>query len=132
MGFAKTDADLNRERVMKALEDFLRPEFLGRVDEVVIFAPLGADSLKRIAGLMLDEIKPVLEEKGIRFEYTSKVCDLLAELAGNGKRGARDLRRVVRKQVEDKIASILVEDVEEQLVGISATVKDEKIVLKTV
>ena len=132
MGFAKTDVDLNRERVMKALEDFLRPEFLGRVDEVVIFAPLGADSLKRIAGLMLDEIKPVLEEKGIRFEYTSKVCDLLAELAGNGKRGARDLRRVVRKQVEDKIASILVEDVEEQLVGISATVKDEKIVLKTV
>ncbi len=132
MGFAKTAADLNRERVMKALEEFLRPEFLGRVDEIVIFSPLEAESLKSIAGLMLDELKPVLEEKGVRFEYTAKVCDELAKLAGNGKRGARDLRRVVRKQVEDKIASILVEDVDEQMIGISATVKDGKIVLKSV
>ena len=110
MGFGKTEGDLNRERVMKALEEFLRPEFLGRVDEIVIFSPLSAESLGKIAALMLDELKLGLAEKGIALSYTDEACRLLAEKAGGGKRGARDLRRVVRKQVEDRVATLLVEN----------------------
>jgi len=104
MGFGKTDTDMIKEKVIKALESFLRPEFLGRVDEVVVFSPLSNESLVKISALMLDELKPVLKEKGIEFSYTAKAAEKLAELAGGGKRGARDLRRVIRKNVEDKIA----------------------------
>ncbi len=132
MGFGKSSDDLSREKVMKALEEFLRPEFLGRIDEIVVFSTLSSDSMKKIAALMLDELKPVLEEKGITFKYTAEVCNELAALSGNGKRGARDLRRVVRKQVEDKIASILVGDTNEEISGISASVKEGKIILKSV
>ena len=108
MGFGKTEGDLSRERVMKALEDFLRPEFLGRVDEIVVFSPLSAESLEKIAALMLNELTTGLAEKGIAFTWGEGVCAFLAEQAGGGKRGARDLRRVVRKQVEDRIAAFLV------------------------
>jgi len=104
MGFGKSDTDMVKEKVIKALESFLRPEFLGRVDEVVVFSPLSNESLVKISALMLDELKPVLKEKGIELKYTKKAAEKLAELAGGGKRGARDLRRVIRKNVEDKIA----------------------------
>ena len=130
MGFAKTEGDLNRERVMKALEDFLRPEFLGRVDEIVVFAPLGQKSLEKIAALMLKELVTGLEEKGIAFSWGDGVCAALAEQAGGGKRGARDLRRVVRKQVEDRVAELLVTHPDETYSNITALLTDGKIEIK--
>ncbi len=127
MGFAKTDSDIVREKVMKALEQFLRPEFLGRVDEIVVFSPLSGESLVKIAALMLNELSTVLSEKGIRLNYTDKACALLAGLAGGGKRGARDLRRVIRKQIEDKITEIIIGSPEGVVSGIAIDAIDDKI-----
>ena len=132
VGFGKTGNELNREKVMKALEDFLRPEFLGRVDEIVVFSPLSKDTMIKIAKLMLDELKPVLEEKGISFAYTDAVCEALVEIAGDSDKGARNLRRAVRKQVEDVIASMIVANGEGVLVGFSVTAKNGKITVKSV
>ena len=131
MGFGKTEGDLNRERVMKALEEFLRPEFLGRVDEIVIFSPLSAESLGKIAALMLDELKLGLAEKGIALSYTDEASRLLAEKAGGGKRGARDLRRVVRKQVEDRVSTLLVENPDRLPEKLEVVVSDGEIGIKS-
>ncbi len=127
MGFGKTDIDMVREKTMKALEQFLRPEFLGRVDEVIVFSPLSVESLIKIAALMLDELAPVLLEKGIKLTYTENSCKLLANMAGGGTRGARDLRRVIRKNIEDKITEIIIGAPEGSVNGISIDTKNEKI-----
>ncbi len=102
-GFAKTAEQINRNKVMKALGEFLRPEFLGRVDEVIVFKPLSEESLERIAALVLDEYVKPLEEKGVAFTYTPAACKALVAEAGS-KYGARDLRRTIRKRVEDPLA----------------------------
>jgi ATP-dependent Clp protease ATP-binding subunit ClpA len=108
MGFGKTDKEASKDRAMKALREFLRPEFIGRVDEVVFFAPLSKEDFVRIAHLMLSGLKTPLLEKGIAFSWTDAAATILAEKAHGGKRGARDLRNVIRREVEDKIAGILV------------------------
>ena len=90
--------------MMKALGDFLRPEFLGRVDEIVAFKPLSEQSLCRIAGLMLDEYRQPMADKGLALEYTPAALEQLVKECGGVKFGARDLRRVIRKQVEDPLA----------------------------
>ena len=111
-GFGQTIEDMNSDKMVKALSDFLRPEFLSRVDEVIVFKPLSQESMAKIASLMLDELKTPLLEKMIVFEYDEKATAALAKLAGGGKYGARDMRRTIRKQVEDKIANLLVENVD--------------------
>ena len=94
---------------MKALSEFLRPEFVSRVDEVVYFTPLSKADFAKIADLMLKELTGPLEERGIAFTWTPAAASALADKAHGGKRGARDLRNAVRREVEDRIASILVE-----------------------
>ena len=129
LGFGKTAADMTREKVMAALEQFLRPEFLGRVDEIIIFNALGYDELRRIAGLMLSELTPVLADKGITFRYSDEVCEELARRVGNAPRGAREMRRLVRKQVEDKIAALLVERCDDVPAAIAVTLENGEITL---
>ncbi|MCL2089150.1 MAG: ATP-dependent Clp protease ATP-binding subunit [Oscillospiraceae bacterium] len=107
-GFGKTGNETNKDNIMKALKDFLRPEFLGRVDEVVIFNKLEDESLEQIAALMLDELKEPLNEKGITFEYDGETLKYLVRKSDGAKYGARDLRQIIRKQIEDKIASELI------------------------
>ena len=102
-GFAKTAEQISANKAMKALGEFLRPEFLGRVDEVIAFKPLGEESLERIAALVLDEYVQSLAEKGVTFTYTTAACRVLVKEAGS-KFGARDLRRTIRKRVEDPLA----------------------------
>ena len=102
-GFAKTAEQISANKAMKALGEFLRPEFLGRVDEVIAFKPLGEESLERIAALVLDEYVQPLAEKGVAFTYTPAACRVLVKEAGS-KFGARDLRRTIRKRVEDPLA----------------------------
>ena len=109
MGFGKTDAQASKDRAMKALSEFLRPEFVSRVDEVVYFTPLSKADFAKIADLMLKELTGPLEERGIAFTWTPAAASALADKAHGGKRGARDLRNAVRREVEDRIASILVE-----------------------
>ena len=103
-GFNKRAEQISENKMMKALGDFLRPEFLGRVDEIVAFKPLNEQSLCRIAGLMLDEYRQPMADKGLALEYTPAALEQLVKECGGVKFGARDLRRVIRKQVEDPLA----------------------------
>lgn len=121
LGFGKTQADASKEKALKALEGFLRPEFLARVDEIVVFSPLSPESLCKIAALMLDELKASLAEKLIDFSYDENVCRFLAEKCGNGKKGARELRNVIRKNLENRIVDIIVDSGEGGIKAINCT-----------
>ena len=109
LGFNKSEAQRSEEKPRKALAQFLRPEFLGRVDEVIAFKPLTEDTLQGIAALMLDEYKPGMDAKGIAYSYTPAALKALVKKAEGGKFGARDLRRVIRKAVEDPAAEKLID-----------------------
>ena len=109
LGFAKSEADISKDKAMKALGEFLRPEFLSRVDEVVVFKPLTLDAYKGIAGLMIGEMKEPLLEKNITLNVSDEAYELIAKKASGGKFGGRDVRKVVRKDIEDKVANIIVE-----------------------
>lgn len=109
LGFAKSEADISKDKAMKALGEFLRPEFLSRVDEVVVFKPLTLDAYKGIAGLMIGEMKEPLLEKNITLNVSDEAYELVAKKASGGKFGGRDVRKVVRKDIEDNVANIIVE-----------------------
>ncbi len=126
-GFNRTIAQMSRDKSIKALGEFLRPEFMSRVDEIVTFAPLSPESLKRIAALMLGEYKEPLAAKGIGLSWTEAALALLCEKAKGGKFGARDLRRVIRKEVEDAIAGKIISG--ELLTAIEVDTQDGDIVL---
>lgn len=121
VGFNKTNMEISKEKAMKGLRDFLRPEFLGRVDEVVVFNPLTEENYADICALMLDEMKEPLAEKGIEFEYDRKACVYIAHKSHNQKLGARDIRRVIRREVEDKIASVLIDELRVETKHLSLT-----------
>ncbi len=109
LGFNKSETQLSEEKTRKALSQFLRPEFLGRVDEVISFKPLSQKTLEGIAALMLDEYKPSMETKSITYAYTPAALRALVAKSQGGKFGARDLRRVIRKSVEDPAAERLID-----------------------
>lgn len=132
LGFAKADADVSREKAMKALSDFLRPEFLSRVDEIIVFRGLKMEDYRRIAALMLDEYNESLQERGIRFAYDEQATQWLAEHAIGGKSGARDLRNLIRRKVEDQIASQIVENSDTSLSAIAVTVENNEIKLQII
>lgn len=129
LGFNKSVSDIARDRVMQSLSEFLRPEFLGRVDEIVVFNQLTEQDFVSIAALMLGELKEPLAEKGITLLWEQQALELLANKAHGKQGGARDLRRLIRKEVEDKICSLLVERYQCQPAGISVGVKEDNIVL---
>lgn len=108
LGFGMSENDITKDVIMKALERFLRPEFLGRVDEVVIFNNLTFDDFEKIAVIMLDELVPSLKDKGIELVYDKTVPVALAKKAYGGKKGARGLRDAVRREVEEKLANAIV------------------------
>ena len=108
MGFGKTESDAAKDRAIKALGDFLRPEFIGRVDEIVFFRPLSKENFVDIARLMLTELVEPLAERGIKLTWTDAALTALAEKSHGGKRGARDLRNLIRREVENKIAETIV------------------------
>ncbi len=110
LGFGMTANDQNREKVMKALNDFLRPEFLNRVDEIVYFNQLSEENFKDIARLMLDELRDVLAGKGMALSYDDSVVDYLARKSYSLTYGARNLRRTIQKEIEDRIASAIVDE----------------------
>ena len=109
LGFNRSDAQRSEEKTRKALAQFLRPEFLGRVDEVIAFKPLTEETLQGIAALMLDEYKPGMEAKGIAYSYTPAALKALVQKSQGGRFGARDLRRTIRKAVEDPAAERLID-----------------------
>ena len=129
MGFGRTAAQANRDRIMKALKEFLRPEFISRVDEVVIFGDLSLADYERIAVLMLSELTDPLKEKGIALSWDTAAVHWLAEHSHGGERGARDLRNQVRRQVEDKIATLLVDRCDDLPAAISVTTGGESLMI---
>ncbi len=130
LGFAKTAAAASSEKAMKALREFLRPEFIGRVDEVVVFKPLEEEDFRKIAVLMLDELKEPLGDKGIDFSYTDDAVNLIAAKSVGGKRGARDLRNYIRRNVEDKIAALIIDSIESPLTSVCVETKDNELLIK--
>lgn len=130
LGFGKTQGDVNKEKALKALREFLRPEFLGRVDEIVVFNDLDEDAFKKIAVLMLDEFKEPLRDKGITFTYTDEAVAELAKESVGGTRGARDLRNNIRRKVEDKIAEKIIDNIDTPVTSITLDVENGDIVLK--
>ncbi len=108
MGFGKSETDIKKEVTMKALERFLRPEFLGRIDEIVLFNNLTFDNFEKIARIMLDELIPSLADKGIKLSYDDSVPVFLAKKAYGSKKNARGLRDAVRTDIEEKLANAIV------------------------
>ncbi|MBR1529544.1 MAG: ATP-dependent Clp protease ATP-binding subunit [Oscillospiraceae bacterium] len=110
VGFNKTVEDISKEKALKALRDFLRPEFISRIDEIIVFRPLTEQDYASIAGLMLDEMKAPLEEKGITLTYKRAALECIAAEAFGKRYGAREIRRVLRDHVEDAIAAEMIDN----------------------
>ena len=130
LGFAKSDADMSREKAMKALSEFLRPEFLSRVDETIVFRPLKVEDFEKISHLMLDEYVVSLKERGIHLVYDEKATLWLAKKAFGGKSGARDLRNLIRRKVEDRLASVIIDHSDSGIAGISVTEENDGLKLE--
>ena len=122
LGFGQTAAEASKEKALKALREFLRPEFIARVDEVVVFSPLGRDSLKKIAKIMI-------LERHIDLKADDSVIDFVVGNADTAKTGARELRNVIRRNIEDKIVDMVIEK-EDAISEISVTVDKGKIIIK--
>ena len=108
VGFNRTDTEISKEKAMKGLREFLRPEFISRIDEIVVFRSLTKPDFEKIAALMLDEMKQPLAEKNITLQYDAAALAAIAEEAYGKPYGARDIRRVIRQIVEDQIASLII------------------------
>ena len=132
LGFGKTSEEASKEKVMKALQDFLRPEFIARVDEIIVFNNLTEENYVDIAKLMLEEYVPTLEEKHIRFTFDEKACEYLAKKSCNGKSGARDLRNTIRREVEEKIAEAMIQSQDGNLEAINVSSDGESIQIQTI
>ena len=109
VGFNRTEEEISKDKAMKALKDFLRPEFVGRIDEIVVFKPLTLEDYAKIADLMLKETAQALSERGILLDWDDAALKQIAEKSHGHRYGARDIRRVLRDEVEDKIASMIVD-----------------------
>lgn len=131
LGFARSQGDVNRDKAMKALREFLRPEFLGRVDEIVVFNELSEDNYKDIAILMLSELSQPLLDKGITLNYTKDVPAAIVSKMDSGVRGARDLRNVIRRNIENRIADIIIDADGTPVTRINISVKDNEIIVKS-
>ena len=131
VGFGGSADDQGRERTMKALRDFLRPEFLNRVDEIVCFNHLTKENFSGIARIMLDELKTSLSEKGFAFRYDDALVDYLVEKSYSPTYGARNLRRLIQKELEDPMAARIIDSFEHPIAQISATAQDGAVQLYT-
>ena len=129
LGFGKSDNEINKDVTMKALERFLRPEFLGRVDEIITFNTLSFDNFEKIARIMLEELKESLKDKAIELEYDDSVPVFIAKEAYGSKKNARGIRDSVRRNVEDQLASAIVFNQDITIKTFSLTA-DEKIIVK--
>ena len=131
VGFGGSADDQGRERIMKALQDFLRPEFLNRVDEIVCFNHLTKENFAGIARIMLDELKASLGDKGYTLRYDEALVDYLVEKSYSLTYGARNLRRLIQKELEDSMAARIIDAFEHPITQISATVRDGAVQLYT-
>ena len=131
VGFGRSVNEQNRERAMKALQQFLRPEFINRVDEVVCFNQLTEENFRAIARIMLDELVTSLGEKGITFRYDDALLDWLTRKSYSAAYGARNLRRTIQKELEDPMATAIIDSYEHPVSQVCARVEEDQIKLDT-
>ena len=131
VGFGHTLNEQNRDRAMKALGEFLRPEFLNRVDEVICFNRLDEKNFAGIARIMLDELQKSLEDKGLHFTWDEDVEDYLVKKSYSATYGARNLRRTIQKELEDVMAAQIIDSYEHPVTQIHASMEDGKLVVRS-
>ncbi len=133
VGFGRTLTEQGKEKAMKALSDIMRPEFINRIDEVVSFNQLTPDNFKVIAGMMLDELSTQMSDKrGMTLSYDDSLIDYLVDKSFTVKYGARNLRRLIQKEVEDAIVTLIIDNHANGLSGVSITVKEGKILMLSI
>ena len=130
MGFGRTQTDQVKEKTMKALRSFLRPEFINRVDEIITFNHLTEENFLGIADIMLEELKSSLNARGLQISWTEDVRAMLVKKAYSVTYGARNLRRTIQKELEDPISEKIIDSFESPISAIYVTVEDERIQVK--
>ena len=130
VGFNKSASELDKDRAMKALQQFLRPEFINRVDEIVCFNKLSEEDFQPIARLMLDELKASMKEKGLHFTYDDALVRYLVGKSYSAAYGARNLRRTIQKEVEDQLALTIINSYDHPVTHLSATAEEETVIIQ--
>ena len=131
MGFGRTQQDQVKEKTMKALQSFLRPEFLNRVDEIITFHHLSEENFRNIADIMLNELRASLESRGLTFTWDASLRDHLVKQAFSVTYGARNLRRTIQKNLEDPISEAIIDSFETPISSIHAYLDNGEVKLKT-
>ena len=131
MGFGKSENDMMKEKTMNALREFLRPEFINRVDEIITFNRLSEENFLGIADIMLGELRSSLSARGLTLTWTEEVAAFLVKRAYSVTYGARNLRRTIQKELEDPISEVIIDSFETPISAIHVAVEDEKIQLTT-
>ena len=130
-GFGRTVSQMSKDRVMKALEEIMRPEFLNRIDEIIAFNQLSEDNFRHIAEIMLGELRTTLADKDIRLTWDDSLLGLLTEKSYSVKYGARNLRRLIEKEIENPLATAIVVG-DKPLMGAHLSAEDGKVKLDTI
>jgi ATP-dependent Clp protease ATP-binding subunit ClpC len=131
VGFGRSVSEQDKDRAMRALQQFLRPEFINRVDEVICFNRLTEEDFKRIARIMLDELAGSLKEKGITFTYDDALVDWVTKKSYSITYGARNLRRTIEKEIEDPMATKIIDSYENPVTQVKSTVENDEVSLYT-
>ena len=129
LGFDRSPTQLAKDKAMKGLESFLRPEFINRVDEIICFNQLSQENFQEIAKIMLGELSQVLRNKGITFTYDQSVLDYLVDTSFSPVYGARNLRRQIQKDLEDTIATLLIDHYDQPIVALDVKCVEGKVEL---
>ena len=130
VGFNKSASELDQDRAMKALRQFLRPEFINRVDEIVCFNKLSEEDFQPIARLMLDELKASMKEKGLTLAYDEELVKHLVKKSYSAAYGARNLRRTIQKEVEDALALEIINSYDHPVSQIAVTAEEDRVVIR--
>ena len=131
LGFGKTDKDQTQEKTMAALKEFLRPEFINRVDEIITFNHLTEDNFLNIADIMLQELKESLSLRGLELSWDETIRDMLVKEAYSVTYGARNLRRTIQRRLEDPISEKIIDSFEKPISAIRIRVADDQILVET-
>jgi ATP-dependent Clp protease ATP-binding subunit ClpA len=134
IGFYPNDGEQAENATMKALSDFLRPEFINRVDEIITFRSLDEKDFSAIAKIMLEELKTALADKNIQFRYSQPAVEYIARKSYSRKYGARNMRRFIRTYVEDPLAEKIIADYTKSIIGASLgySKKEDKLTVECI
>ena len=132
MGFGKSENDMVKEKTMKALREFLRPEFINRVDEIISFNRLSEENFLGIADIMLAELRDSLNERGLTLTWNEEIRQLLVKKAYSATYGARNLRRTIQKELEDPISEAIIDSFENPISSIDLYVQEDAVKLNIV